>query len=493
MTTKRLLILFFLSYSASIPILANKFFCENFSASLAMIGICIVFAMIFFTERAYFINIVLSFYVLTNYLTRPFVWIFYDKLTPQQLAFIEGIDSFYTPEAAAVVYWSLFSLLSAWFIGLTILKECTPKREFPLPGIFTVVDRFISRCDFPFFITVMLFIILNFKPFGSGLRSGVTGEGEGLFLWGMMSMDIISIACLLSFLNRRNFNDLKPKHCLLILVVLSSIIIGILSGSRAVAYWMLVLTLIYWLMMNKHKKWHSRDLIRFTVFSLLAVLLIFPAGLFAQTLRPLYRYSDHLDMSIILDTLNYESVFDGLYAGITQLLHRLNAVKAQFFILNDWYIHEPLNYYNPIQTLMRIINDLVPGDVFPGMLTINQLFDLIYYDSYVHYSSEMWGIQGTLYLYFGHFLAPIVVLLLGLFINRLYPSFEQHIISSPAFAAFFMIFLFDVITNGTAERVIPVDIVRPITSMIIFIVIYKRLYSICIRLAWSNKRPVCNT
>ena len=138
MSTKRLLILFFLSYAASIPILATTFFVQNLSASLAMIGICMVFAMIFFTERAYFVNIILSFYVLTNYLTRPFVWIFYDKLTPQQLAFIEGLDSFYTPDAAAVVYWSLFSLLSAWFIGLTILKERTPKKEFPLPKILIV-------------------------------------------------------------------------------------------------------------------------------------------------------------------------------------------------------------------------------------------------------------------------------------------------------------------------------------------------------------------
>ena len=107
------------------------------------------------------------------------------------------------------------------------------------------------------------------------------------------------------------------------------------------------------------------------------------------------------------------------------------------------------------------------------MLTINQLFDYIYHDTVLNYNSEMWGIQGTLYIYFGHILAPIGVFFIAVLANRLYPSIDRSIRESPAFAAFFMLLLFDIITNGTAERVIPVDIIRPIASFVIFLVLYK--------------------
>ena len=122
----------------------------------------------------------------------------------------------------------------------------------------------------------------------------------------------------------------------------------------------------------------------------------------------------------MLGALNYESVLlvkENLLFGVTELLHRLSALKAQFYILNDWYIHNPWQYYNPITSLMGVINDLVPGDIFSGMLSVNQLFDYIYHDTVLVYNSEMWSIHGTLYLYFGHILAPIVVFFLSIFTN----------------------------------------------------------------------------
>ena len=109
------------------------------------------------------------------------------------------------------------------------------------------------------------------------------------------------------------------------------------------------------------------------------------------------------------------------------------------------------------------------------MLTINQLFDYIYHDTKLFYSSEMWGIQGTLYIYFGHILAPIIVFFIAILTNRLYPSLKKTLMASPAFAAFFTLLFFDIITNGTIERIIPVDIVRPLLSFVIFVVLYKAL------------------
>jgi hypothetical protein len=254
------------------------------------------------------------------------------------------------------------------------------------------------------------------------------------------------------------------------------VLIGTLSGSRSAAFAIASGGLVYWLALKIQKKWKPQSLSKVFLVGAIVLLITVLIGLFAQVLIPLYRYSESIFASDIFGTLNYKSVIldkENLLFGITKLMQRLGALKAQFYILNNWYIHEPRQQCNPIATMMRIVNDLVPGDIFKGMLTINQLFDYIYYDTTVVYNSEMWSIQGSLYLYFGHFLAPIVVFFIAALANRLYPSLERSVRKSPAFAAFFVYLLFDIITNGTAERIIPADIVRPLASFVIFLVLYK--------------------
>ena len=53
------------------------------------------------------------------------------------------------------------------------------------------------------------------------------------------------------------------------------------------------------------------------------------------------------------------------------------------------------------------------------------------------------------------------------------PLLNRILKASPAFATFFILLMFEFITNGTMERINPVDIVRPLASFVIFVVIYK--------------------
>jgi hypothetical protein len=475
MTTRRLFISFFLMYGILIPVLAQEFVAENTSASIAMIGSCIIIALLFWSKRVVFINIIIAFYVFQSYLTRPFVSIFEKELSAKHLAYIESNNSYFNPDAAEVVYWSLFSLLLAWLIGLLLLKSPRKGNISFAPKIFTRLDQVILKGGLPFFLAFGLLFVLNYQSPESGLRGGITGEGSGLFLWGLASLSIINIVCLYAFLKRQHAK-IRPANYYLLVPPLISVLLGALSGSRGAVYHLIVLGLVYWLALNIHKRWKLYSLLK--TFSLLMIVMPIAvlSALFAQMLRPLFRYTESIDATKILGALDYESVLlvkENLLFGITELLHRLSSLKAQFYILNDWYIHNPWQYYNPFTSLMGIINGLVPGDIFPGMLTINQLFDYIYHDTVLVYNSEMWSIQGTLYLYFGNILAPIVVFFIAIVTNRLYPLFERNLMASPAFAAFFVLLLFDIITNGTAERVIPVDIVRPITSFVIFLVLYK--------------------
>jgi len=445
------------------------------SASIAMIGSCIIIALLFCSGRAVFINVIIAIYVLQNYLTRPFISIFEKYLPIKNLKYIESMNSFFNPEAAAVVYWSLLSLLFAWLMGLILLKNHHKDNYFSVPKIFTRIDQTVTKGGFSFILAFGLLFFLNYKSPESGLHGSITGEGEATFLWGIASLSTINIVCLYAFLKRQHDKIKPPNYYLLVLALITSLSFA-LAGSRSAVYFLVVTFLVYWLALNIHKKWKLCSLLQSVSLLLIAALIAVISGLFAQVLRPLYRYTEHLDAADILMNLNYESIIsnkENLLFGITQLLHRLSALMAQFYILNDWYIYDPWQYYNPITSLMRVINELVPGDIFPGILTINQLFNYIYFGTDIHYASEMWGIQGSLYLYFGHFGAPIVVFLLAIMVNRFYPTLKKALLASPAFAAFFTIFFFDIITNGTAERVIPVDIVRPIMSFIILIFLYK--------------------
>ena len=96
---------------------------KNLSAGIAMMGSSSLLALLIWSNRAFLINIILVIYVFKGYLLRPYISIFENKLSPQSLKYLESIIGYYNPEAAAVVYWSLFSLLFAWFLGLILIRS----------------------------------------------------------------------------------------------------------------------------------------------------------------------------------------------------------------------------------------------------------------------------------------------------------------------------------------------------------------------------------
>jgi hypothetical protein len=475
-TIHRLFIIFFLLYAMLILLFAQGFVAENSSVTLAMIGSCIIIALIFGTRRAVIINIIIAFYVFQNYLTLPFVSFLNNQLSFKDSLYIESLHSYYTVEAAAVVYWSLFSLLLAWLIGLLALRPLKSNTSYWYPKLFKQFDYIVlDGAMLPFLMTFGLIYILNYKDPASGLSGAVTGKGSCLFLWGLSSLHVINIVCLYAFLKRR-YNKLKPAKYYLLIPVLCAVLYSVFSGQRSTAFFAIIYTIVYVLLLKFYKRWYLKSLIKIVLFILITLPVTIILALFAQALRPLYKYSESVDTTMILDTMNYEYVLlakDKLFFGLSELLQRLTALKGQFYILNDWYIHEPLKYYNPVRTIMRITNNLVPGSVFPGMFTINQLFDFIYYGTTIHYSSQYWSIQGTLYLYFGHIFAPIAVFVLGILINYIYPLIERLFVKSPSFAAFFTLLLFDFLTNGTLDRIVPLDIIRPIIAFAIFLALYK--------------------
>lgn len=471
----------FIVYGILIPFLADDFLAENFKAGLAIIGTSFIFGFMFLSGRVVLVNTLISIYVFRVYLIRPYINIFSSRLSHEHLQYIYSNDYFFNASDANVVYLSLFSFCAAWLFGILFAKS-KKVEAVKAPRIFGEVDEIILNPDWRFWLTWTLLTFLNYQSPTKAWEGVITGESSGSFAYGLLSPIIFNFICLFAFMYLRH-NKVEKINWLLIVPVVSSAVLSSAGGSRSAIFFVAVLALSYWFFLNCEKQLTLRDLKKIGLFIALSPIMIF-AGLFAQVLRPLLRYGS--DSSAVWEMakkgLNFldsnNAIVSTVYFGVTQLLHRLSSLQAQFLILNDHFIHPPWETYNPWNTAMGIFNDLMPGDPFPNLLTINQLFDYIYHDSLVSYNSETWGIQGTLYLYFGHFLSPIVVFCVAYLISRYYPKISILAKKSPAFVVFFMLFFNELIDYGTLERVIPNNIVRPLVCFFAVTYIVKVLKKI---------------
>ena len=482
-TIRHLGVVFFLLYGFSIPLLSATFVEENFVASLCMIVSCCVLSVLLYSGRALLLNILISFYVFKRYLTRPYVDIFLDKLDGEQLSYIGENSAFFTPGDAAVVYLSLLSLLLAWLLGLLVV---TPKKVTKHNyWVFRKLDEIVLSLNWRLWLTVIIVALLTYQSPAVLWESTISSGSAGLVAYGLLSMSTVYYVCLAAFIVTRQHSSGNVYYILLVPIVIESLF-SVAGGGRGALYNVFVFVLLYWTYLNSNRYITLIDIKRALLCALFIPLVIF-GGLAAQVMRPLFRVGRTaalLDPGELWNTalvnLNVfapdNPVVTTLYFGITQLLHRLGSLQAPMLILNDHYINVPWDTFNPLDSFMRTVNDLLPGTLFPDMIPITRLFHHIYFNEFVNYSSHMWSIQGTLYLYVGMVLSPIVVFVIAMLTGRYYSRLGYLARTSPAFATFFMFLVLDLIENGTVERVIPVDVVRPLASFFFVIAAVKVLY-----------------
>ena len=382
MTFRTLAAVFFFAYGSIIPIAASEFLVRNLVATLAMMASCFVIAALLLSGRAVLLNILLAFYLLRVYLTRPYIDVFLPNLDGKQVEYIVDNNYFFNSADAAVVYLSLLSLLLAWFFGLIVAQ---PKqiRQISPPWIFRQVDSIVMSGNWRFWLVWVLLSILNYKSANELWQGIATGEGSNLFAYGMLSTATINYVCLYAFLRPYPHNATHPSKMLFIPVLLSGVF-SMAGGSRSFVLFSIILFLSYWFVLNYRRHINRYDVSRIIILAIIISFAIF-SGLLAQLIRPLLRGGADL-LSIQetlldgLDIFNSDNpLHDMIFFGISELLHRLSSLQAQFMILNDHFVHVPWETYNPIESVMRIVNDLLPGDVFDNVLSINQLYNYIYH------------------------------------------------------------------------------------------------------------------
>ena len=483
LTIKHFGVIFFLLYGLSIPIFSSTFVEENPAASAAMIACCCVIALLLYSGRALLCNLLISYYVWKVYLTRPYVDIFVGKLDRAQASYIIENNEFFNASDAAVVYASLLSLLLAWLLGL--LTVSPRKSSGHVYWIFRELDKIVLSLDWRLWFTLAAMFIITYQPsteLWESARRGVWEESESapLVAWGLLSMSTVFYVCLAGFLFSQQ-KRLGAKYYILLIPVSIEAILSVMGGGRSALFAVVVFTLAYWSYLNINRYVTYRDLVRLAGLVLLMPVVMF-AGLLAQVIRPLLRTGVDGDViwNAILVNVNIfnpeNPLLQTVYFGVTELLHRVSSLQAQFMILNDHWINVPWDTFNPLATFQRVFNALWPGTMFPEMIDINRIFHHIYFDQFINYASHMFSIQGTLYLYFGLWISPVVVFSIAILTGRYSLTISELCSRSPAFATFFILLFLDLLGNGTLERVIPVDIVRPLVSFLVVICAVKVLH-----------------
>ena len=471
---------FFLAYALAVPLFASTFFQDHPTTSLLIMACCLILSLLFYSGVAPLFNILLSFYIFKLYLIRPYVDIFLYKLTNLQIDYIAGNNNYFNSEDAITVYANLFFLLFAWLLGLLLLK---PKKNisFSYPWVFKKFDSLIFSPNWRFWTVLFILIILNYQDPRAMWKSTIYGGGETLFAYGLLLPGIVYTVLLVSFMIQKK-DEMNPSYLLLVPIIINAMV-GVMSGGRSSLFNVFIFIILYLIYLNYNKVLVGQDLKKILVIASAAPIVIL-GGLAAQVLRPLIRANLDIDSDLywdlVIQNINIfnpdNPLLNTAYFGITELLHRLSALQEKFLILGNHAINDPSLTFNFVSTFQRVINDLLPGSLFLDQININQVFHHIYFNEYINYASHMFGLQGTLYLYFGYYIPAFIIFFLGILYRFQEETINYLLRQSPSFVVMFTFFINDFLENGSFERVIPLDLVRPLTTFILIIIAVKILY-----------------
>jgi hypothetical protein len=469
MSIGQLLTAVFLSYGCLVGLLGPLAFGEQFGPTAYVQGaVSIILAVMFHTRRCFALNFIIAWYVGSTYLLLPWVHRFEAYVTWEQANHLRSLISFHDPETALRANGLLLFCLVAWTMGLMLAPSNSIAGVVRAPRLFRAIDEQVLQRRLSFWIVLVCLVAFQYRHsilYGWGALATGSSEVKPLLFFGLLDPIFIIHAGLLLFA-RAYARGREPRPYALLLPVASIVVLQTFTGSRGAIYMPGILVLCYLVALKGPR---ARVRLRLVALAAPAVLAAFLVGAFANTAKPLWRSATQ--PSEIRDFLVEEATSgrlleNGLFSTAT-LISRLADLTGPYHVVNDMQVQEPWAHVNPLQIVMRTVNDLVPGVVFPGMLTINQIFDWIYYGAVVPYASAYWGVLAFPYLYFG-FWSPLVFFFLGLVSSVVYVRGLARVRSSPAYAAFWISLMLEVISNGTFERVVVVDIVRVVLSYFIF-------------------------
>jgi len=466
MKLRTLLVCGFMGYGLVLLLVDPAIFGSGMATTVHLLGASsLVLGLLFLTGRCFALNLVLGVYVATKLFLAPWVESLMPYLESTQVAAISDLVSYYDDVSSARVSGYLLWCLVGWLAGLMVTSRTKPRGAARVPRVFQMMDAQLFQRGMGFWTVIVGMSVANTMHsyrVGWGIETG-----EGSLFFGLASPAFIINCGLLGFVYALS-RGLGRQHLALLLPILPFTGFAVFMGSRSAIYWSVILISLY---STSLKGARLRIGVGAAALLVGGICAAFAAGAVANGLRPLWRSGASVDAvkDQLQDEVSAGGVVDDFLFPAAVLVARAADLKAPFSIINDKQLMDPWPYVNPIQVAKRTINGMVPGEMFPDLLTINQLFDWIYGGIIVTYNSENWSIFGMAYLYFGFFGGPVAFFVAAvIFSGFLYEPLISRIRSSPSFATFAILLIWDFVVDGTVERAITVHIWPVVLSSLIF-------------------------
>ncbi len=325
------------------------------------------------------------------------------------------------------------------------------------------------------YVIFLAISIYDLAQFGYGAISGQEGSAISR-LYGIIDVDIIVNMALI--IGVYQWDRLSKYHRrILLFITLSMVVYRVVAGSRSALY-AYVIPLMFYLSLFR-----GNFVIRKKLFFLIIIasLLIYPI---AKGFKDIIKYGARPDLILNLAFFSenfsigdvLQSVMGRKGEWALEVVDRLSDMNSQLRIINDKQVIPADKHINLIATFKRIINDMVPGDVFEDVLPTQYVYHVVYLDFIPVYGGENYSLYGVYYVLFGYFGAVIGLFISALIIGYLWKALMFYNISwRPIILGYFLVIFHQWLLNELIEGWFVNRVYRPLLTLIFIFLLLKLL------------------
>lgn len=256
---------------------------------------------------------------------------------------------------------------------------------------------------------------------------------------------ILALLALLIVTQARFFTRYQRR--MVLVYYISFTLYRVLVGSRGGLY----LVVLYWVLASIAAKGDLRVTRKAIGWLVFAAVLVVPFYYFATSTRVLWSPSADRSGSIsISDVLAAANGADlQLVDAVKELSGRVSALDSLALVVSHKG-RESDRYMNWTNVIHVIVNDSVPGEIWPEAFPTTRAFTIIYWgypEAFARsvYISNLWTLYGLAYVFWGWYLGLIATFCIGFILALVYSYICR---SSHEYALPFRLFWLAVITQG---------------------------------------------
>ena len=249
------------------------------------------------------------------------------------------------------------------------------------------------------YVTVLIAIHLYFNPVTG---AGYDDENELNWLRIFMRQTVVRSLIVAIIVFQWQWLTKGEKASLLISLVMM-VCFSIIEGGRSYIY-ILCMILAFTCLVRYGNFTLSKRFLSYGMVAVIVSVILYPL---ATVMRWVGRYYPGGGLFAI-DPI--KEGFNEFYLGeknvfasfLLNILNRFTEPDVPMRIMNDMQLIPVGDLLSVGSMMKRIINGLVPGDLFPDIMPPQYLFDHIYIGSFVGFNAQEWGIWEYFYVMFGY-------------------------------------------------------------------------------------------